>query len=77
MAMLDVSIDDGLLQWFAHKARRLGKTEEEFAQSLIEREARSEQTWQALEDNSTRVRDRMKNFAKYESNAKIPKDRDR
>lgn len=70
-------IDEELLQWFAHRARRLGQSEAQFARSIIEREARSEQTWQNLEDNSARMRERLRNFARYESAKPIPKHRDR
>ena len=78
MARLHIDeIDDRLLEWFAHRARRLGQTEEEFARSLIEREARSEQTWQNLEDSSTRMRDRLRSFAKYESASSVPRRKDR
>jgi hypothetical protein len=77
MARLDITqIDDKLLEWFAHRARRLGQSDEEFARSLIEREARSEQTWQTLEDTSARMRDRLRNFAKYEARA-VPRPQDR
>lgn len=48
------------MEWFAHCARRLGQTEQPLARSLIEREARSEQTWQTLEDSSSRMRDRLR-----------------
>ena len=66
MARLEVGpIDDQLLEWFAHKAQRMGQTEAEYARALIEREARSEQTWQTLEDNSSRMRERMKGMARY------------
>ena len=78
MARLTLNeIDDQLLEWFAHRARRLGQSEEELARSLIEREARSEQTWQTLEENSARMRDRLKNFAKYEANTAVPRHPDR
>ena len=77
MARLDIhEIDDRLLEWFAHRARRLGQSEEDFARSLIEREARSEQTWQTLEDTSARMRDRLRNFAKYEARS-TPQKQDR
>ena len=78
MAQINVhDIDDRLLEWFGHRARRLGQTDEEFARTLIEREARSEQTWQTLEDSSARMRERLKNFAKYEASNAIPRHRDR
>lgn len=78
MANLKVpQIDDELLQWFAHRAHRLGQTEEQLARSLIEREARTEQTWQTLEDNSARMRDRLKQISRYESSAPIRKHSDR
>ena len=78
MARLDIpEIDDRLLEWFAHRARRLGQSEEDLARSIIEREARSEQTFQTLEDNSARMRDRLKNFAKYEASNPVPRERDR
>ena len=78
MARLSIGeIDDQLLEWFGHRARRLGQTDEELARSLIEREARSEQTWQTLEDNSARMRERLKNFAKYEATTAVPRHLDR
>jgi hypothetical protein len=78
MARLNIDeVDDRLLEWFGHRARRLGQTEEEFARSLIEREARSEQTWQALEDSSTRMRDQLRNYAKYDAASSIPRHQDR
>jgi hypothetical protein len=78
MARLDLGqLDDEVLQWFAHRAKRMGQSEEQFARSLIEREARSEQTWQNLEDTSTRMRDRLKSMSRYESSAVIPKHSDR
>ena len=78
MARLNVGeIDDQLLQWFAHRAHRLGQTEEELARSLIEREARSEQTWQNLEDSSTRMRERLKSLGRYEATKPIPRQADR
>lgn len=74
MARLDVTqIDEQLLEWFAHRATRLGQTEEQFARSLIEREARSEQTFQTLEDNSARMRERLKSIGRYDSVARIPR----
>ena len=78
MARVDIAeIDDQLMEWFAHRAKRLGQTEQQLARSLIEREARSEQTWQTLEDNSSRMRDRLKRIGKYESATRIPRHRDR
>lgn len=74
MAGLNVGeIDEQLLQWFAHRAHRLGQSEQELARALIEREARSEQTWQNLEDSSARMRDRLKSLGRYESSKPIPK----
>lgn len=67
MARISITIDDELNQWFAHRAGRLGQTEEQLARSLIEREARSEQTWQNLEDTSSRMRDRLKSIGRYEA----------
>lgn len=61
MAKLDITgLDDELLAWFAHRAHRLGQSEVDLARTLVEREARSEQTWQALEDSSARMRDRLR-----------------
>lgn len=78
MAHVDIpEIDDQLMEWFAHRARRLGQTEQQLARSLIEREARSEQTWQNLEDSSSRMRDRLKRIGKYEPPRRIPRPRDR
>jgi hypothetical protein len=78
MANVDISeIDDQLMEWFAHRARRLGQTEQQLAKSLIEREARSEQTWQTLEDSSSRMRDRLKRIGTYESSRPIPRHGDR
>lgn len=78
MANLKVSdLDDQLLQWFAHRAQRLGQSEEQLARALIEREAKSEQAWQTLEDNSARMRERLKSMSRYESSAPIRKHPDR
>jgi ribosomal protein L32E len=78
MAKLDVGdIDDRLLEWFAHRAKRLGQNEEQFARTLIEREAKSEQAWQNLEDNSSKMRERLKSIGRYESSAAITKHPDR
>ncbi|MGQ0562388.1 MAG: hypothetical protein ACT443_10995 [Gemmatimonadota bacterium] len=78
MARLTVDeIDEKLLEWFAHRARRLGQSEEELARFLIEREARSEQTWQTLEDSTTRMRDRLKSLGRYEAARPIRKHTDR
>jgi phage shock protein A len=78
MARVDiVEIDDQLMEWFAHRAKRLGQTEQQLARSLIEREARSEQTWQTLEDSSSRMRDRLKRMGKYESATPSPRHRNR
>ena len=77
MARLDVThIDDQLLEWFAHRAQRLGQSEDQLARALIEREARSEQAWQTLEDNSARMRERLKSIGRYDSAARIPRHRD-
>ncbi|MGQ0814312.1 MAG: hypothetical protein ACT4O1_07580 [Gemmatimonadota bacterium] len=77
MARINVGeIDEQLLEWFAHRAHRLGQTEEELARSVIEREAKSEQTWQALEDNSARMRERLKSIGKYEAPRTIRKHSD-
>lgn len=78
MARVDIpEIDDQLLQWFTHRARRLGQTEQQLARSLIEREARSEQAWQHLEDSSSRMRERLKRMGKYEAATPIAKHKDR
>lgn len=67
MARLEIDqLDESLVQWFARRARRLGQTEQELARSLVEREARSEQAWQNLEDSSARMRDRLKGIGRYE-----------
>ena len=76
MARLSLTLDDDLLDWFGKRAKRLGQTEEELARQMIEREARTEQTFQALEENSNRMRQRLKSMGRYESPAQISKHRD-
>lgn len=73
MARLEIGVDEQTLEWFAHKAQRLGQTDVDYARTLIEREARSEQTWQTLEDQNSRMRDRLKSIGQYQPGSRSRK----
>ncbi len=73
MGKLEFGIDDQLHEWFARKAKRLGQTDAEYARTLVEREARSEQTWQNLENSNTTMRERMKTLARYQTPKRMRK----